>query len=375
MLNRRNTLLANSLNNNSSGGEYIIDIDNYLTIEALEDGLTATFYGADYEYCIDGDGVWYTLYDGEETPSINQGQIISFKGNLTPDDGSSIGNFEIYYLCNLKGNCMSMLFGDDAANHYSLEGYDYAFNFLFANCSIVEVSPNFLPATTLAGGCYQGMFDGCTSLTTAPELPATTLAEYCYSHMFGDCTSLTTAPKLPATTLAGSCYYGMFTGCTSLTTVSELPATTLTDDCYSYMFSNCTSLTTAPKLPATTLAISCYDSMFYGCTSLTTAPSILPATTLAEYCYQYMFYGCTSLTTAPELPAITLTDYCYCHMFNSCSKLNYIKAMFTTKPNISYTYYWVYRVASTGTFIKNKNATWDVTGTDGVPSGWTVQTA
>ena len=54
--------------------------------------------------------------------------------------------------------------------------------------------------------CYNGMFNGCTSLTTAPELPATTLANNCYSMMFWNCTSLTQAPELPATTLAERCY-------------------------------------------------------------------------------------------------------------------------------------------------------------------------
>ena len=34
------------------------------------------------------------------------------------------------------------------------------------------------------------MFNGCTSLTTAPELPATTLAKYCYSDMFNNCKNL-----------------------------------------------------------------------------------------------------------------------------------------------------------------------------------------
>ena len=34
------------------------------------------------------------------------------------------------------------------------------------------------------------MFQGCTSLTQAPELPATTLASYCYYSMFSGCTSL-----------------------------------------------------------------------------------------------------------------------------------------------------------------------------------------
>ena len=34
------------------------------------------------------------------------------------------------------------------------------------------------------------MFQGCTSLTTAPELPATTLVSNCYNNMFQGCTNL-----------------------------------------------------------------------------------------------------------------------------------------------------------------------------------------
>jgi hypothetical protein len=93
-------------------------------------------------------------------------------------------------------------------------------------------------------------------------------------------------------TMANYCYYYMFNGCTSLTTAPSLPATTLSDYCYEGMFGR-TSLTTAPSLPATTLSLYCYSYMFRGCTSLTTAPS-LPATTLSNYCYRYMFYECSS---------------------------------------------------------------------------------
>lgn len=39
------------------------------------------------------------------------------------------------------------------------------------------------------------------------------MADYCYSYMFEGCTSLTTAPALPATTLASNCYYRMFYSC------------------------------------------------------------------------------------------------------------------------------------------------------------------
>ncbi len=93
-----------------------------------------------------------------------------------------------------------------------------------------------------------------------------------------------------------------------------------------------------------------------------------------------MFANCISLETAPELPATTLVNMCYYYMFNGCSSLNYIKAMFTTTPGPStdytgYTYAWVENVASTGTFVKNSAAEWNVTGSSGVPNGWTIQTA
>ena len=117
------------------------------------------------------------------------------------------------------------------------------------------------PPTTLTRNCYNSMFNGCTSLTTAPTLPATTLADACYSAMFRGCTLLTTAPELPATTLADNCYLSMFNGCTSLTTAPELPATTLGEYCYQYMFKGCAGLkisatrtgeyTTAWKIPST----------------------------------------------------------------------------------------------------------------------------
>ena len=149
---------------------------------------------------------------------------------------------------------------------------------------------------------------------------------------------------------------------------------TLTDDyCYAVMFYNCTSLTTAPELPATALAKYCYYQMFRGCTSLITAPA-LPAATLYEGCYSDMFYGCTSLTTAPVLPATTLISNCYREMFNGCTSLSYIKAMFITTPSDTYTQNWVNGVAAEGTFVKNEEAEWDVTGANGIPSGWDVET-
>jgi hypothetical protein len=320
------------------------EIDNYLTIEALENDLTVSFT-FDIAYGIDGQG-WILLKAGRQTQSINAGQTLSFRGNLTPYSDKGIGTFTINKKCNLKGNCMSMLFKDNAADNFSLSGKDYAFYRLFYNCTnIVNVSSNFLPATTMADYCYEYMFYGCTSLTTAPKLPATELAYSCYNTMFAGCSNLVNAPELPATTLAGLCYYSMFSGCSSLTTAPELPATTLASNCYSFMFYRCTGLTSAPELPATTLT---------------------------NYCYNDMFSNCINLTTAPELPATTLASNCYYSMFNGCSNLNYIKMLATDISASDCLYSWVYGVASSGTFVKNPAMNSLQTGTGGIPRGWTV---
>lgn len=161
-----------------------IDINNYLTIEALENDLTISLSINSCEYCVDGDGDWKRLLANTETKTINTGQTLSFRGELTPVGYRGIGTFTISKKCNLRGNCMSMLFGDNAADNYSLSGKDYVFYELFNNNEIINVSPDFLPATTLADSCYYSMFEGCISLTTAPELPATTLALGCYQCMF-----------------------------------------------------------------------------------------------------------------------------------------------------------------------------------------------
>ena len=242
---------------------------------------------------------------------------------------------------------------------------------MFSGCTSLTEDP-VLPATNLASWCYFRMFAGCTSLTKAPVLPATELAYSCYSAMFMDCTSLTDAPELPATELTEACYSNMFNGCMNLTEAPELPATGLASYCYSSMFSGCTSLTKAPELPARELAYGCYSNMFNSCTSLTEAPD-LPATDLDYSCYERMFSGCTNLAKAPDLPATYLDYSCYERMFSGCTNLNYIKAFFTDEPSIKTTEGWLSNVASTGTFVKSKYATWDVRGDDGIPEGWTIE--
>lgn len=200
-----------------------INIDDYLTIEALEDGFTASLSSNNCEYCIDGEDNWISLSSGTSTESINTGQTLSFRAELTPATRGGIGTFTLSKKCNVKGNVMSMLFGDSGKDNYSLSNKSYAFYRLFYNATTLQnVSSDFLPATTLATYCYNYMFYGCTSLLTTPDLPATTLQQYCYQYMFRGCSSLTTAPTLPAITLQRYCYQYMFQNCSKLNYIKAM---------------------------------------------------------------------------------------------------------------------------------------------------------
>ena len=282
-------------------------------------------------------------------------------------DDENYYHFEISGPISAQGNIMSLLNRD-----FSTPLTFYGFFALFEGCTSLLSAPE-LPATTMEQGCYFGIFSECTGLTSAPELPANVLANNCYGWMFKGCSALTSAPELPATEMGSYCYNGMFANCTKLTSAPELPAKRLESNCYNCMFEGCTSLTSAPELPATYLVRECYHSMFNGCTSLASAPK-LPATTLEWGCYSEMFQGCTSLTSAPELPAKELIRNCYQLMFKDCSKLRYVKALFTTSPSEETTKDWLSGVAASGTFVKSKNATWNVTGVHSIPKGWKIET-
>ena len=322
----------------------------YLTMEAL-DNATIEVYPQYPEYTT---SYLYYKRDNEEWKKIDTSNYNLIE--ITLDTSSKIMIRETLrvrkatrFKCssghiNVYGNIMSLVYGDDFIGKTTMSGF--SLESVFSESNIIDAGNLILPATTLSKDCYNLMFDGCTSLTTAPALPATTLAEDCYNSMFYGCTSLTQAP--------------------------ELPATTLERDCYHLMFKGCTSLTQAPVLPATELADFCYKGMFDGCTSLTTAPE-LPATTLKQYCYSSMFYGCTSLTQAPVLPATELDGFCYYSMFEGCTSLNNINCQLTNLDNTA-TREWVTGVqTNSGTFTYNcLNGDW-TTGVNGIPENWTRQ--
>ena len=210
--------------------------------------------------------------------------------------------------------------------------------------------------------------------TYSPSLSSNTFSATGLFNASGNPKSVWAGENFENATLPSNAFARMFKGNTNIVDASELDLSfsTATTACCYEMFMGCSSLTVAPQLPATTINTQCYAHMFRNCTSLISAQYILPATTTYRSCYEQMFRKCTQLTTAPILPALSLAQTCYYYMFAESQKINYIKAMFTTigRDSISQ---WVQGVSSSGTFVKNTNATWTNTGANGVPTGWTIE--
>lgn len=232
-------------------------------------------------------------------------------------------------------------------------------------------SRNSITGVSKVGGNIMSLLYGSNFTGNETSFPSGSSANFRY--LLRENSNLLSAEDLilPATQLADACYSGMFNKCTNLLTAPKLPATVLIYDCYDGMFNTCSSLTEAPDLPATTLAERCYYGMFQSCTALTKTP-YLPATTLATACYQVMFRYCSGLTNVSVLNAPTLVTDCYKGMFIDCTSLNYIKCLATSGINASSSVnVWTDNVAATGTFVKAAGSVWE-TGTNGIPSGWTV---
>ena len=229
-----------------------------LTFEILTGGTivwkhSRVFFGSPLQttisYSING-GAWtdITSTSAGTLFNVNAGDKVMFKGNNTTYASSTNSIYNTFCgstaYFKAYGNIMSLFYGDDYKSNTEFESGAGIYG-LFMNTNVVDAGGLELPATDLSNTqlrCYGSMFQGCTSLTTAPELPATILGGNCYVYMFAGCTSLATAPELPATTLTYGCYGVMFGGCTSLATAPVLPATTLEGGCYSNMFSGCSSL-------------------------------------------------------------------------------------------------------------------------------------
>lgn len=134
-----------------------------------------------------------------------------------------------------------------------------------------------------------GMFAGCSSLTSVPQTLDTSKCVNTHD-MFASCLNLTSVPEMDLSSCLNT--RAMFNSCGSLTSISLLNVNKTTDA--GYMFSGCSKLTSIPQLNTS------------NCTIM-----------------DYMFQNCSNLTSVPEMDTsnCTVMDY----MFSGCGKLNEVR--------------------------------------------------
>lgn len=326
----------------------------YFTIEALGSGSLRAGSSAtppnSVEYSKNG-GEWH-LANGNVLTSVVEGDKVRVRA--WPSDGKFFGGSagKGFYITgdvkfNAYGNVMSLL---NYVNYQSVTefsaGTTYNLAYLFCNSDVVDASGLYIPPTIALPGSFSYMFMGCKSLEKAPEFyieNAVSPFEH-FRETFEDCSSLVHAPRMVINNVGGK-------------------------RSYYRMFRRCTSLVDAPVFNTAHAGEECFYAAFSGCTSLVNCQTILPFTTNEKSACEYMFLGCTSLQKAPVLYSDELSARVYYSMFNGCTSLNYVKCLATV--NTVGTNGWLNNVANNGTFVKSRNAAW-TTGSNGIPSGWTV---
>ena len=185
---------------------------DYFTFVALESG-TFTFnpnydpesHDFGVSYSLDNGNTWTTEAATFTTPTIQAGNKVLFKSSTLKTSGyydSSglyIDSFISTCKFNVEGNIQSLMEGDNFVNTTNNNIYYFFFS---NNTNIVNAEHLILPSNANPH-MYEGMFYGCTSLVTAPELPATTLSESCYSMMFYNCSLLNSIKMLATSGLSG----------------------------------------------------------------------------------------------------------------------------------------------------------------------------
>lgn len=365
------------------------ELPNYLCFTALESGTFSFRYGNAaraagglyIDYSIDECKTWVrteSISWQEQTittPTIRAGEKVYWKGyNNALGTGGGDSNFLSTGTFDVSGHCGSILREDDFS--YVITSGN-GIRRLFINCKVVNAADLILPKFTNVG-CFASMFEGCSSLVSAPNFHNDTLSGSCYSNMFKNCTSLVSVPfVLDYTTLQRGCYNGMFEGCTSLTT-SPLKggSYSVPSQAFNRMFSNCTSLINVEDLYITGIEQSGLQhlaNMFSNCTQLEHSPIKSFPKQIWQYCYFGLFDGCTNLIDCPELPAETLANLCYQIMLRK-TKITWIKMLATDVSANNCLQYWLASVpnVSTSVFVKHIDAQWTTTGVNGVPTNWTI---
>lgn len=427
--NRTGTVIIGNANNQAQISVYQERYHyeyEYLTLEILSDGyirLRNNPDGCNFDVSSKtNDEEWVGFHiqrDTYHSIAVSQGDIVKFKAETDRDythSSNLFGNSYSTARFNVKGNLLSMVYGDAFTYYYDI-GYDSIpynperqFNSLFKETNVVDASALILPAggyNELFAGCTQLVyppaeikhpdhifrlaFAGCTSMVKVPrmhidEMTQRLVSSSTYERMFIGCTSLTDASGITVTTTnyLKESFSGTFSACTNLVSADIFDQTVtaatfhIGDSAFADTFNGCSSLTNVNLPPAygnVSIGGSAFEGTFENCTSLVNAPALPYAETATYALYASMFRNCTSLVTAPDILSRYRGDSSFNDMFNGCSHLQYVKCLVegnTTTQPYSFDGWLSGAPATGGTFVKKAGAIYFPNGTYGIPSNWTV---
>ena len=243
--------------------EKVVAYDGF-TIEARTAGTIIKFRygtsGSTYVQCSTDGSNWSNYTANAAITLTNVGDKVSFRTNM-----STLGQ---------SNSSPKALFTSKNSSNQDVSCYVYG-ELMYLLCD--KVGDVWTPRTTIGNANFQRTFWQMTWLTLKEgkklTLNVNTVGQSGCKLMFKGCTGFTETPidRLPATSFesgTNQAYASMFEGCSSMTTAPELPATTLGTSCYLTMFSGCSSLTESPVLPAPTIATTAYQGMFQNCSKL-----------------------------------------------------------------------------------------------------------
>lgn len=324
--------------------EFLTDTDWYAYVDTYDHDYGVGTWDPQFSISTNGGETWnnYPMYGTGTGSSLrkgttihfNQGDTVMVKGTLRgglanpplPGDGATGSTVTTRFRSggvNVYGDIMSLISTATTALT------TFAFAELFNEVVIVDARNLLMPRLPVPSYGCMNMFG---ALRYPPELLSPRVGRSGYERLFKG-SSIEYAPDLPATGV------GMYA--------------------YSEMFSNCTSLVSAGTIYAPTFRDHSYDRMFYQCSNLKQGPTVL----LTSVRYQ--------VNTSFDSPAVEGCLY----FVGGCEKLETISFPLLAEPQQptgAIFYGFMTGVPATGTFTRKAGANWEIGGTSGIPSGWTV---
>ena len=304
----------------------------------------------------DGTGITYQV--GQENATIHKGKTTFYP--IYPSEPQAIwtkGNTTLTFLSSEKlyapgddfnGQTVTNVWsGEDVTNSptsaYSYPNWNSSVNSSLTTVVFDESFKNIKPQSTaywfnrsklqsIEGiknlntqnvTSMDGMFSGCSGLTSLDLSSFNTQNVTDMDWMFSGCSGLTSLDFSGFNIQNVTSMFGMFYDCSGLTSIDLSSFNTQNVTSMGYMFYGCSGLTSLDVSGFNTQNVTRMDDMFAGCSGLTSL-DLSSFNTQNVTKMSFMFYGCSGLTSLDlsSFNTQNVTDMSY--MFYDCSGLTSI---------------------------------------------------